>query len=98
MLVLVTLMIASLGSLMIVSATSSTETLRWPCQVTAFIDASRLTPVVAGQVRAGLRAHLQHATIDDPRRASDVTGLWTRQKRDHCGNLAGITRPTKRNT
>jgi hypothetical protein len=37
MLVLVTLMIASLGSLMIGSATSSTETLRWPCQVTALM-------------------------------------------------------------
>ena len=38
---LVTLMIASLGSLMIGSATSSTETSRKPCQVTAFISASR---------------------------------------------------------
>ena len=46
MLVLVTLMIASLGSLMIGSATSSHETSRNPCQVTAFIVVSRLTPVV----------------------------------------------------
>ena len=44
MLVLVTLMIASLGSLMIGSATSSIETSRNPCQVTAFIVVSCLTP------------------------------------------------------
>jgi hypothetical protein len=66
MLVLVTLMIASLGSLMIGSSTSLTVTSRNPCQVTAFIEVLRLAPVGAGQMGAGLRAHLQHTPVDYP--------------------------------
>ena len=66
MLVLVTLMIASLDSLMIGSSTSSTETLRNPCQATAFIEVSRLAPVTTGQMGAGLRTHLEHAAVDYP--------------------------------
>ena len=46
MFVLVTLIIASFGSLITGSATSSTDTLRRPCQVTAFTSASRLMPYV----------------------------------------------------
>jgi L-lactate permease len=69
MLVLVTLMIGSFGSLITGSATSSTEMSRKPCQVTAFILVLRRAPVVTGQMRAGLRPHLQHAAVDHPRRS-----------------------------
>src|SRR5688572_5440557 len=88
-------MIASLGSLMTGSGTSSTEMSRKPCQVTAFISASRLAPVAAGQMRARLRAHLQHATVHDPRRTCHVTGLRTRQERDHRRNLARVAGPAE---
>src|SRR6476619_2965618 len=97
MLVLVTLMIASLGSLITGSATSSTDTLRRPCQVTAFTSASRLclTPIVAGQMRASLRPHLQHAPYD-PRRTRHVTGLRARKKCNHSGDFASIAGSSER--
>jgi hypothetical protein len=63
MLVLVTLMFASFGSLITGSTTSSTWMSRKPCQVTAFILVLHLAPELTGQMRAGLRAHLQHAVV-----------------------------------
>src|SRR3954447_20832099 len=98
MLGLVTLMIASLGFWMIGSETSSTDTFRRPCQVTAFNSASRLTPVVAGQMRAGLRPHLQHATVHDPRCTGHVTCLWACEKCNHGGDFTSVTGPTERDT
>jgi hypothetical protein len=96
MFVLVTLMIASFGSLITGSATSSTEMSRKPCQVTAFIVVLRLTPVVTGQMRAGLRAHLEHAAVDDPGRSCHVTGLRAREECDHRCDLEGVAGSTER--
>src|SRR6187200_1086365 len=98
MLVLVTLMIASLGSLIIGSATSSTDTSRLPCQVTAFIPASWLTPVIARQMRAGLWSHLQHASVHHPRCAGHVTGLRACQECNHSCDFASITGSPERDT
>ena len=47
MLVLVIRTMASFGSLITGSGTCSTRTLRWPCQVTAFINASSVLESLA---------------------------------------------------
>src|SRR4029453_5562977 len=70
-------MIASFGSLMIGSSTSSMATFRKPCQVTAFISASHLAPVGGGQMRAGLWAHLHHAAVDYPGGTGHISRLGT---------------------
>ena len=69
-----------------------------PCQVTAFIPASWLTPVITRQMRAGLWSHLQHASVHHPRCAGHVTGLRACQECNHSCDFARIPGRPERDT
>src|SRR5215203_5421120 len=62
-----------------------------PCRL------SGSTPVVALDVRAALRSHLQHAAVDDPGGAVDVPSLGAGQESNHRGDLACIAGSAQRN-
>src|SRR5689334_23199662 len=47
-------------------------------------------PVVAGDVRSGLRAHLQHSPVDGPARPGYVGGLRGGEESDDRGDLPGV--------
>ena len=96
MLVLVTLMMASFGSLIIGSATSSTAMSRKPCQVTAFI--SRVTPCAsrrwsdAAGISSATCRHRPPTTLPSRNRPR------AREKGDHRRDFAGVTGTTKWDT
>ncbi len=68
-----------------------TTTKNRPCRL------SGSAPVVALDMGATLRSHLQHAAVDDPGCAVDVRSLRARQESDDSRDLACITRSAQRN-